>query len=329
MSPLLLDPAVMMADRWQRGFPLCARPFAEIASAEEVSEAEVLARLRRLQQSGVLSRIGAVVRPNTAGASTLAALSCDPDDLAETAATVSAERFVNHNYEREHAINLWFVVAAPCEVELAVTLDRIGKRTGCQVLDLRLERPYHIDLGFSLTGQFAKTTSVPQARRDATSKERQLLAAIEDGLPLVSHPYAVVAESLGWSEIQVRTTLAALIEAGIVVRFGCVLRHRALGFTANAMAVWDVPAEWVDAAGHRLASEPGVTLCYRRSRARPHWAYNLFAMVHGQDACQVRKQVTRLTNAAGLESCAHNILFSRRCFTQRGARFSQAAMVAA
>jgi DNA-binding Lrp family transcriptional regulator len=324
-----LDPALELADHWQRGFPLVGRPFAEIARLSDGNEDDVLAGLQRLQQLGIISRIGAVVRPNTAGASTLAALSCPPDDLEDIAARVSQERFVNHNYEREHRINLWFVVAAPDEGELSRTLQSIARRTACEVLDLRLERPYHIDLGFSLSGTPVARSPERPAKRKATCRELDLLAAIEDGLPLETQPYAAVARTLGWRESAVRESLARLIEAGIIVRFGCVLRHRALGYTANAMAVWDVPCEWVDAAGCRLAAEPGVTLCYRRNRAGNLWPYNLFAMIHGRDATEVRRQVARLTNAAGLETRPHDILFSRRCFTQRGARFSQQAMVAA
>ena len=73
-----------------------------------------------------MSRVGAVVRPNTVGASTLAAMAVPPRDLERVAALVSGYAEVNHNYEREHRLNLWFVVAAPDSARLQQVLDEIA-----------------------------------------------------------------------------------------------------------------------------------------------------------------------------------------------------------
>jgi DNA-binding Lrp family transcriptional regulator len=135
---------------FQRDFPLEPRPYARIAETLGVTEEDVLAGLADLKARGMVSRVGAVVRPNTVGVSTLAAMAVPPERLEHVAAIVNAEPGVNHNYEREHLINLWFVVAADDEDALADALERIERRTGIPVLDLRLERAFHIDLGFEL-----------------------------------------------------------------------------------------------------------------------------------------------------------------------------------
>ncbi len=135
---------------FQREFPLEPRPFARIAETLDLSEDEVLARLADLRDRGAISRVGAVVRPNTVGASTLAAMAVPADRLDEVAAIVDAEPAVNHNYEREHEINLWFVVAAADAAGVRETLRRIERNTGLKVLDLPLEDSFHIDLGFEL-----------------------------------------------------------------------------------------------------------------------------------------------------------------------------------
>jgi DNA-binding Lrp family transcriptional regulator len=321
MSAHWRDPGLVLADRWQHGFPIGERPFREIGEVHGLTERETIDTLARLIERGIVSRIGAVVRPNMAGASTLAAVSAPGETLERTARIVSSERFVTHNYEREHAINLWFVVAAPTREALAQTLDGIARRARCQVFDLRLERSYHIDLGFSLGDRSKRRAARQSATRAATARERALLAAIEDGLPLVPRPYFAIAQELGWREHEVAERLAALSEAGILSRFGCVLNHRAIGFTANAMAVWDVDDRHVDELGQRLAEHSGVTLCYRRNRSLPAWPFNLFAMVHGRDESVVRRRIAEIARACGLESYEHAILFSRRCFVQRGARF--------
>ena len=101
-----------LLDHFQRDLPLVPRPYQAIAEAVGAEEAEVLAALGRLHATGALSRVGFVLRPNTAGASTLAAMSVPECELVPVAAKISARPEVNHNYEREHRLNLWFVVAA-------------------------------------------------------------------------------------------------------------------------------------------------------------------------------------------------------------------------
>ena len=99
------------------------------------------------------------------------------------------------------------------------------------------------------------------------------------------------------------------------------MRHRALGFDANAMAVFDVAD--AAAAAKFLCASPAVTLCYERPRREPDWRHNLFAMIHGRDRTEVEQQIAALaqTHAPGV---VYEILFSRRCFRQRGARLSAA-----
>ena len=152
--------------------------------------------------------------------------------------------------------------------------------------------------------------------------DRRLIAAIQDGLPLVERPFQAVGEAIGQSEDQVIAALRRLTVDGTIKRFGIVVRHRELGYRANAMVVWDAPDGWVAEAGRRLAELPFVTLCYRRPRRPPAWPYNLFCMIHGRERATVVGQVEAATRAAGLAGEPRAILFSRRCFKQRGARYA-------
>ena len=146
----LTDIERRLLNDFQHDFPLSPTPYADIAQSLGVSEAEVLATLARLKDAGAVSRVGAVVRPNTVGASTLAAMAVPPEDLERVAALVSGFAEVNHNYEREHRLNLWFVVAASDRARLQQVLDDIGARSGYEVLPFPLLEDYHIDLGFDL-----------------------------------------------------------------------------------------------------------------------------------------------------------------------------------
>jgi len=139
-----------LLNEYQRGFPLCASPFALIAGQQGVTEEAVIRTLESLQQRGLISRVGPVFAPQRAGASTLAALSVPDAELAQVAEFVSHFEAVNHNYEREHRYNLWFVVTAADEAQVQQVLDSIEQQTGLPVLNLPLERSFYIDLGFPL-----------------------------------------------------------------------------------------------------------------------------------------------------------------------------------
>ena len=119
-----------------------------------------------------------------------------------------------------------------------------------------------------------------------TESDRLLIAAIQDGLPLVAHPYAAIGQQAGLGEAQVIERLQAMQDAGLIKRMVVVVRHRELGYRANAMVVWNVPDTDIVRVGELLAAEDCVTLCYQRPRRLPDWPYNLFCMIHLYNARQ-------------------------------------------
>ena len=319
------SPENRLLNEYQHGFPLTPAPYARIADELDVDEGWVRERIARWQEEGPVSRVGAVFRPNTVGVSTLAALAVPEADLARVAEIVSARREVNHNYEREHRYNLWFVVTAPDSAALNAALAEIARDTGYTPLSLPLVADYWIDLGFDLAHP-PTTTRLPTAGAPApcvtlSETDRRVIAALEPGLPVVSAPYADIAQKAGVAEADVVARIERWLDEGIIRRFGIVVRHRELGYTANAMCVWDVPDAIVDRMGECVAREAGVTLCYRRARAPAEWPYNLYCMVHGRDREQVRVHVADMAAWHGLDAYPCAILFARRRFKQRGARY--------
>jgi len=139
-----------LLNEFQQGMPLTPAPYADIARQLGVYETTVLETLKRLQTEGVISRVGAVFRPNRIGASTLAAMAVPAAELEDVADIVNQFSEVNHNYEREHRFNLWFVVVAEDEERLQTVLAEIEQRCGYPVLDLPLLNEHFIDLGFEL-----------------------------------------------------------------------------------------------------------------------------------------------------------------------------------
>lgn len=309
---------------FQRDFPLVARPFAELAHRLESEETTVIQVLQSMRKRGLVSRVGAVFRPNVVGASALAALAVPAERLVEVAAQVSALPEVNHNYEREHRFNLWFVVTASSPEHLHAILRHIGAACECgPVLALPLLEQFHIDLGFGLAPasshhfQSGVQNATDVAAIELSEAERSLMSVLQNGLPLISQPFA----ALGWSEADAIATLSHWTKTGVIKRFGVVVHHHELGFTANAMVVWDVPDAAVSQVGRRIAESGRVSLCYRRPRQLPHWPYNLFCMIHGKDRAEVEQRIATLAQICGLDDYSHEILFSRRRFKQCGARY--------
>lgn len=152
-------------------------------------------------------------------------------------------------------------------------------------------------------------------------QDYRLIAEIQGGLPLSSHPYAVIGERIGLDEQRVIERIDAMLESGIIKRLGIVVRHHELGYTANAMVVWDVPDERLNEVGEKLGALDCITLCYQRPRRLPDWPYNLFCMIHGQEREKVLAYIDRLVDSEGLADIPHKVLFSGRRFKQRGARY--------
>ncbi len=119
-----------------------------------------------------------------------------------------------------------------------------------------------------------------------SEQDKQIIIELQNGLPLVSQPFEIMGKRLNMTEESLINRITYLKENGYIRRFGAAVRHRDLGFTANAMVVWDVPDNKTDEVGRIMASFKEVSHCYQRPRHQG-WPYNLFTMVHGRsrEAC--------------------------------------------
>jgi DNA-binding Lrp family transcriptional regulator len=152
--------------------------------------------------------------------------------------------------------------------------------------------------------------------------DRALVTATQGGLPLVPQPYEEIARRLGASEPEVISHLQKMLGDGRIRRIGAVPNHYALGYTANAMSVWDVADEAVDELGRAVGALPFVTHCYRRARRLPEWPYNLFAMVHGRSRADTTAKIEIIRGALGRFLRAADVLYSTRILKKTGARIA-------
>ncbi len=309
-----------LLNEWQRGFPLSDRPFAQISQALGATENEVIQACAELSRRGVISRIGGVWAPGVGGSALLCAMAVPPERLEQVAAQVSAHPGVNHNYEREHTLNLWFVMTGNHAAQTEQALAAIESEANLQVLRLRMVRPYRIDLGFDLHRPARPGCAIGERPPRVAAPDFALAACVEEGLPLVPRPFAAWADRLRCTPVEVQARIQAWLDAGTLRRFGLVVRHHEVGFAANAMTVFDVDDARIDTLGERLATQAGVTLCYRRERAAG-WPYNLYCMVHGRSRDETLALLQAAIAGAGLGELPRQVLFSRRRFKQTGARY--------
>ncbi len=319
-----------LIDRAQRSIPTTERPFADLAAELGLTEAVVIERLGHLLATGVLTRLGPLYQIERAGGQfILAALQAPEDRYAEVTAQVNALPEVAHNYRREHALNMWFVIAAETPAVAWAACDQIEAVTGLPVHAFPKEREYFVGLYLPLLGPSTAAAPAPPPPAAAgalalTEADRELIAATQSGLPLVPRPYDAVAAMLGSSGQAVRTRLAELLAAGVVRRIAAVPNHYRLGYTANGISVWDVDDAQVDRLGELIGSQPGVSHCYRRPRKPGVWRYNLFAMLHGHTREQVLAQAGQVAALLGPACRAHDVLFSSAILKKTGLRLRQA-----
>jgi DNA-binding Lrp family transcriptional regulator len=308
----------------QTDLPVEARPFDALAARLGLAPEDLVARVARLVADGTIRRLGPVFDSRRLGyVSTLVAGRIPPDRIEAVAAEVSRLPGVTHNYERQHALNLWFTLTAPSAAALDETLAALRRETGLREFhSLPALAVYKIRVHFDLTDEGpAAESAAPQAGPTATefsAEQKELVRLIQDGMAAEREPLAAPAARLGWPVERIVEQIRAWLAAGVIRRFGAVVRHQKLGFGANGMSVFRVAAEAVDEAGQRLARYPEVSHCYRRPPLEG-FPYNLFAMVHGRTEDEVRATVARMAAETGLAD--HAVLFSIREFKKVSMRY--------
>ena len=142
-----------------------------------------------------------------------------------------------------------------------------------------------------------------------TDLEKRIIASIQEDMAITARPYLKISEKLGISEETLLETLRKLSERGIIRRFGATLRHQKTGFTANAMAAWQVEEDRIETVGNKMASFKQVSHCYRRNPTET-WPYNLYTMIHANDKESCRQVARQMSRDTEVEDYA--LLFSRK-----------------
>jgi len=309
-----------LLDLLQRDFPLNARPFAAIGERLGLPEDEVLARVRRLKgtdKGRLIRQIGAIFDTTALGyKSTLVAMQV-PEDEVDRAAAAAVNRHpgVSHNYQRDHAWNLWFTLAVPPDEDLEASVQTLVDQAGGY--------PYHLlpalsvfKIGVQLDMEGGNVSPLDSAQGDRptpasapSARDRAFIRELQEDIEIVPQPFAGIAERLGVSQEEVLAWLHEAKATGWLRRFAAVLSQRQAGYVANGMVAWRVPEDRIEKAAAVAASLPQISHCYQRP-TYPDWPYNLFTLIHAKSREDCRAIAAKVSQATGVSD--YVILFSTK-----------------
>ncbi|MBI5830951.1 MAG: Lrp/AsnC family transcriptional regulator [Armatimonadetes bacterium] len=319
----------------QTDFPLTPEPFAALGVRLGLDGAEVIERVSRLKAEKVIRQISAIFDSRRLGyRSSLVAMKLPADAVDDAAAIINLHPGVSHNYRRNHAYNLWFTIAVPPprEVadEVAVLAEKVCADQARLMPTLRL---FKIGVNFDMTGEteagatereedsLGLRAAAAWQRSDAvtelSTEQREAVARLQRDLPLTTRPFAELAGT-ELSEDALLAHAAAFLADDTMRRFAAVLHHRKAGFGANAMGVWTVPEDRIEALGQQMAHFRAVSHCYHRP-SYPDWPYSLFTMIHGRDTDECEAAAAAISQATGISE--YHLLYSDKEYKKTRVRY--------
>ena len=317
----------------QADFPLTAKPYEAIGKSIGRTEHEVIEILRSLKKRNIIRQISAIFNAQFLGfTSALVSFQIQAQHLDTAAAIISAHPGVSHNYQREHRFNLWFTLSVPEKVDRKQHVQKLAELTSCThylyLPGLRtFKRRVQFDMNTHLKNPMvlSQTSEVlPEMSRKITLPigiQYGIMSELQKDLPLSPTPFTDIAKRFQVEEDLFFHFLHDLKTSQKMSRFAGILKHRSLGFTANAMVVWNIPDSTILPFGEYAATYQAISHCYERV-TYPEWPYNIYTMIHGASRDDTQKVIDELSAQFDMKS--YEILYSCKEYKkQRINYFSQ------
>ena len=295
----------------QGKFPLEPRPYARVAELAELSESEVMRRVRRLLDERIIRQVTPIFDTRVLGySSMLVAAKVDAENPHRAAKVVNAHPGVSHNYLRNHDFNLWFTIATEPGSALGLqgTLAKLQELTGAESvrqlptlklfkirMDLEMEKGTR-DLA---AAGVAQDPMEPEAI-ELSDRDYAVIRALQGDMPVIPEPYAPAAHEVGLSQGELLEHLESMRERKALRRVAAILFHRRAGFSANGMGVWNVPEERIMEVAPMMASFRGISHCYQRPTYED-WRFSVFTMAHGRSKEECDAILDSIAEETGIE----------------------------
>jgi siroheme decarboxylase len=302
----------------QTGFPLSIEPYADLGLTLGITGEEVIRRIAALKKSGIVREVSPVLDARKLGyQSTLIAMKVEQGKTGTAERTLSIHPGVSHAYERAHDFNIWFTLSMPLSIDVETELRALSSSIGARaafalpavrVFKLRTnfgpEENNQVEEGLGQSGALSEKV-------DLSETERKVINSIQEDLPLSSNPFQDMAKIVDISVDDLLDHCHFLLRRGVIRRYGASINHYKAGYRANAMTVWKVPDDRVEAIASGIVSFRQVSHCYQRA-TNPTWGYNLYVMIHGSSKAVCLDTVKKIQTGSGVGD--HAVLFSTREF---------------
>ena len=320
-----IDKQILNDIQWT--FPLVDRPFLELVKKYHITEDEIIHRIKKLKETGIIRQISAIFDTRKLGyKSALVAFAVDKNKIDEVANEINKHPGVSHNYERNHEYNVWFTLAVPPDGDMKADLDKMASLDG--VLKYRVLptlKMFKIGVKLDMVNDDPEKPNPSDDVKNLETKsekiserDREYIRQLQKDIEIIKEPFKTITENLGISSSELFNKIKEYESIGIMRRFAAILRHRQAGFTANGMIVWKIPEDNVDEKGIKIASFPQVSHCYRRP-VYPDWEFNLFSMIHARTIEAAEKIAKEISTVIGIKE--YKILFSSREFKKERVRY--------
>ena len=304
--------------RIQRNFPLVARPFSAIAQELGTTSQEVLYILNEAKNEKIIRQTSAIFDTKKLGyISSLVAFEVNPEQIDEAVSILNAHPGISHNYERNHAFNIWFTIAVAPNSQLGLekTVEILASQTKAKnYLILPTLKLFKISVKLDTTNSLSQKEHIAtKTYNDLTLNESHyaLIKHLQKDISLVEEPFKAMIEELNISYETLFAHIQEFLDAGVIRRYASILNHRNAGFNANAMVVWNINENNAQAIGKEAASYSAVSHCYLRPKYE-NWQYNLFTMIHGKTKEETQNVIDDIANS--IEHTSYMPLYSSREF---------------
>jgi DNA-binding Lrp family transcriptional regulator len=303
----------------QSDFPLTAKPYEEIGKSTGLSEQKVITILTSLKKRNILREICAIFNARYLGfTSALISFQVNEHRIDAVAQIINQHPGVSHNYQREHPYNLWFTLSVPQELEINKHVHTLATMTSCpNYLYLPsvkvFKRHVHLDILDHLnnprtitqaSGEFPRMSSKITISPEV---QREIMSELQKDLSLSPTPFKDMAKRFDVKEKMFFNFLEFLKTTQKMSRFAGILKHRNLGFTANAMVVWNIPPHKVQAFVDHAITYRAISHCYERV-VSPEWPYNIYTMIHGKSRVMTQGIIDDLSSRFAITS--YEVLYS-------------------
>ncbi len=279
----------------QNDFQIVENPFEYIGNMLNISEDDVIARIRLLKnEKGIIRQISAVFDTKRLGyQSSLIAFKVNEEDIDKTAEIINEHPGVSHNYKRDCEYNLWFTIAVPPESDLDKNCKKLIELSNIsEFLFLPAVKLYKLGVKFDLEGSdfsnykedsfiFNKYNEEKIENEKLSEIDIDCIKTLQNDLPLVPQPFKILAENINIAHSELLRFIRRFIKTRKIRRFAVVINHRNAGFLSNAMVVWKIENDKIDEYGAIISGFKQVSHCYRRP-IYPNWQYSLYSMIHAK-----------------------------------------------